>query len=228
MSPIPITKVIGIGLVSSLERNTLSFNMESMKVIIADDHGLVRAGIAQLLKLLPINFEIIEASNSREILAQAKNDIDLLLLDLGMPGIGNAKRVEQICAAMPSTAVVVVSGNESPHILKACMDAGAMGFIPKSSSSKVMQSAIQLILSGEQYVPYTSSQTTKHDSNYGKITPRQKEIWRLLTDGLSNKAIARELDLAEGTVKQHISALFKNLNIHNRVEAVKKAREIWG
>lgn len=198
-----------------------------MKIIIADDHTLVRAGLTQLIKSINDTYKVIEAGSSQEILKHAKSNIDLILLDLDMPGVGSVQGVNQICNAMPSTAVVVISGNAASHVIQGCMDAGAMGFIPKSAANEVTRSAIQLVLSGEQYVPYTFLNQSS-DNRPQNITPRQEQIWKLLVTGLSNKHIARELGLTEGTVKQHVSALFKHLNIHSRMEAAQKAKEIWG
>ena len=201
----------------------------AMKIIVADDHSLVRAGLMQLLKTLPDNHEVIEATSSSEILKLGNDDTDLLLLDLDMPGIGSTKHVEQMCAALPSTAVVIISGNESSHVIYACLDAGAMGFIPKSSNNQVLISAIQLVLSGDQYVPYTFLKQQRLQGDLPeKVTARQAEIWKMIARGQSNKEIARGLHLTEGTVKQHISSLFKILNIHSRSEAMLKAKEIWG
>lgn len=197
--------------------------------MIADDHGLVREGLIQLFKSIDAQAEIIEAQTSQDILKHAEEKIDLLLLDLKMPGIESVKRVEYICDKLPTTAVIVVSAVESNHIASACIEAGAMGFIPKSSSNQVMESAIQIVLSGEHYIPYISSNKLDKQSYTPKnISPRQKQVWLLLVEGLSNKEIARELDLAEGTVKRHVLELYKNLNIHSRLAAVQKAKEIWG
>jgi DNA-binding NarL/FixJ family response regulator len=200
-----------------------------MKVMIADDHGLVREGLTQLLKSMDEASEIIEAQTSQSILNYSDGNIDLLLLDLKMPGIENVKRVEYICDKLPTTAVIVVSAVESKHIASACIEAGAMGFIPKSSSNQVMKSAIQIVLSGEHYLPYTFSKQTEEQSDLPKdISPRQNQVWGLLVEGMTNKEIARELNLAEGTVKRHVLELFKNLNVHSRLAAVRKAKEIWG
>lgn len=197
--------------------------------MIADDHGLVREGLIQLFKSIDAQAEIIEAQTSQDIFKYSKEKIDLLLLDLKMPGIESVKRVGVICDKLPTSAVIVVSGIESKHIASACLEAGAMGFIPKSSSNQVMKSAIQIVLSGEHYIPYTSSkQLDKQNGTSKNISPRQKQVWLLLVEGLSNKEIARELDLAEGTVKRHVLELYKNLNIHSRLAAVQKAKEIWG
>ncbi|OIQ00074.1 MAG: hypothetical protein AUK35_05450 [Zetaproteobacteria bacterium CG2_30_46_52] len=200
-----------------------------MRIVVADDHSLVRAGLMQLLKTLPDDHDMIEAETRAEVMALADKHINLLLLDLDMPGIGSAKKVEQLCNALPSTAVVVISGNEDSHIIDACLDAGVMGFIPKSSSNQVLLNAIQLVLSGDEYVPYTFLKQKRLQGDLpDKVTARQSEIWQLIARGQSNKEIARTLGLTEGTVKQHVAALFKTLNIHSRSEAMLKAQEIWG
>jgi len=200
-----------------------------MRIVVADDHSLVRAGLMQLLKTLPDDHDMIEAETRAEVMALADKHINLLLLDLDMPGIGSAKKVEQLCNALPSTAVVVISGNEDSHIIDACLDAGVMGFIPKSSSNQVLLNAIQLVLSGDEYVPYTFLKQKRLQGDLpDKVTARQSEIWQLIARGQSNKEIARTLGLTKGTVKQHVAALFKTLNIHSRSEAMLKAQEIWG
>lgn len=199
-----------------------------MNILVADDHDLVRTGLTQLLQSVSPTYKTFVASDMTGILAHKKNHIDLLLLDLKMPGVETAERVQYIHTQMPSTAIIVISGNESPHVIHACMNAGAMGFVPKSSANVSILQAIEVVLSGDLYVPYSYlTQTNKLGKIMTKVTPRQEEIWRLLVDGLSNKAIARELSLTEGTVKQHVSALYKNLNVSSRLEAVKKSKKIW-
>lgn len=199
-----------------------------MKIMVADDHALVREGMQSILKEVADGLEVLQAQNSQEILEQGKaGDIDLLLLDLNMPGIGNVQGVARICEKMPSTAIVVLSANEATHIIRACMDAGAMGFIPKSTPNPIMLNAIRLVLSGDRYVPFIHHHQLHRFDKMEAVTPRQLEIWKSLANGLSNKAIARELNLTEGTVKQHISALFKRLGIRSRAEAIQKAKEMW-
>lgn len=199
-----------------------------MKIMIADDHALLREGIQSLLKKIADGIEVLEAQNSQEILAQSKaGDIDLLLLDLNMPGIGNVAAVERMCTTMPSTAIVVLSANESTHVIRGCMDAGAMGFIPKSTPNPIIMNAIRLVLSGDRYVPFSHLNQINRLDIVDKVTPRQMEVWKFLAVGLSNKEIGRELNLTEGTIKQHISALFKKLGIRSRAEAIQKAKEMW-
>jgi len=126
----------------------------AMNILIADDHALFRDGMSLLLQALG-QVHVAEARNRREIEAHLKHQdlFDLLLLDLDMPGITNADGVKRICESAPQTAVVVISGNDAGYVVKACLDAGAMGFISKSSAGKVMLAAIQMVLAGERYVP---------------------------------------------------------------------------
>jgi len=199
-----------------------------MKIMVADDHALLREGMQSVLKKIADGIEVLEAQNSQEILEQGKSgDIDLLLLDLNMPGIGNVEGVARMCREMPSTAVVVLSANESTHIIRGCMAAGAMGFIPKSAPNPIILNAIRLVLSGDRYVPFAHLDQEKSLDIVNNVTPRQMDVWKLLANGLSNKQIGRELNLTEGTVKQHISALFKSLDIRSRAEATQKAKEMW-
>lgn len=199
-----------------------------MKIMVADDHALLREGMLSLLKKVADDIEVLEAQNSQEILAQGyAGDIDLLLLDLDMPGIGNVEGVERMCTKMPSTAIVVLSANEATHVIRGCMDAGAMGFIPKSTPNPIILNAIRLVLSGDRYVPFIHLNQENRSHVVDGVTPRQMDVWKFLANGLSNKEIGRELNLTEGTVKQHVSALFKRLNIRSRVEAIQKANEMW-
>ncbi|RLL53324.1 DNA-binding response regulator [Mariprofundus sp. EBB-1] len=203
-----------------------------MNILIADDHALFRDGLSVLLQGLgPVH--VAEARNRREIEAHLKREdlFDLLLLDLDMPGIINSDGVRHICASAPQTAVVVISGNDAGYVVKGCLDAGAMGFISKSSASKVMLAAIQMVLAGECYVPSkyfnnSSEHSPEATSEATSISPRQQQIWQMLIDGKSNKEIAIALDLTGSTVKQHVSALFRKLGVNSRTQAVQKAHTI--
>ncbi|MDQ6969426.1 MAG: response regulator transcription factor [Mariprofundus sp.] len=203
--------------------------IDLMKIIIADDHALFRDGLHVLLQALG-QVQVVEARNRREIEAHLKHGdvFDLLLLDLDMPGIANSDGVKRICESAPQTAVIVISGNDAGYVVKACMDAGAMGFISKSSGSKVMLAAIQMVLAGERYVSSgyfdkSSEHALDHSSTATSISPRQQQIWQMLIDGKSNKEISIALSLSESTVKQHISALFRKLGVHSRTQAIQKA-----
>jgi len=205
-------------------------NHGAMNILIADDHALFRDGMSLLLQTLgPV--EVAEARNRREIEVHLKHEgmFDLVLLDLDMPGVANADGVRHICESVPQTAVVVISGSDAGYVVKACLDAGAMGFISKSSAGKVMLAAIQMVLTGERYVPSiyfdnSSEHSPDAASTASSISPRQQQIWQMLIDGKSNKEIAVALDLTDSTVKQHVSALFRKLGVNSRTQAIQKAR----
>lgn len=196
-----------------------------MNILIADDHGLFRDGIHHLLQKLG-EVSISEAKNLGEIeenLGQSP-PLDILLLDLKMPGIDNISVVQRLCDTSPMTAIIIMSGSDDVQTIKSCINAGAMGFIPKSSSSEAMLAGIRLVLSGECYIPakaYENQQNMVSKNGHG-ITPRQREIWDVLAEGKSNKEIAYLLGLSESTVKQHLSALFRTLGVNSRIQAIQK------
>lgn len=197
-----------------------------MNILIADDHALFRDGIHLLLQQLD-GAVISEAKNSSEILTRFNQmpPVDLLLLDLNMPGIDSVDGVGRMCESSPCTAVIVMSSDDTNHVIQACLNAGALGFIPKSLSSEVMFGAIKIVMSGETYIPAKTFEkhSTLPVSEEMCITPRQEEVWQLIVDGKSNKNIAYSLGVSENTVKQHISALFRKLNVNSRTQAVQKA-----
>lgn len=203
-----------------------------MKAILADDHALFRDGFALLLKQLDAKAEVLEASSFDEAVQQAEQhpDADLLLLDLLMPGMNGVESVHQVLDRHPGMPVVILSASESRPQVEALLEAGVAGFIPKSSSSQVMFSAIGLVLSGGVYIPPqllgAGGTTVSDDSVLARLTDRQREVLRLVADGRTNKQICRELDLSEGTVKVHLNAIYRVLGVANRTEAALLARRL--
>lgn len=212
------------------------------RIVVADDHALVRGGLVQLVRLVEENVEIIEANDfnqTLELLAEGQA-IDLLLLDLLMPGMNGMEGIKQICKDSPDVPVIVVSVRENIAAIRNALAAGAVGYIPKTSSPDVMMSAIKLVLSGGVYVPphvlglsapidETIEDQLAAENNellpnkgYSKLTQRQQEVLDLMALGKSNKEIADALGLTTGTVKMHSSRIFKSLNVQNRTEAVAK------
>jgi len=188
--------------------------------------------------------EVTESNNFDETVKwlSGEKPLDLLLLDLLMPGMDGVSGVKYICDTWPDVPVVVISVKEDIRSIRSAISSGVMGYIPKTSSPNVTISAIKLVLSGGIYVPPHvlqqdvggSSDTTdeylEHDPREDErqtakslgITPRQKDVLDLLTLGKSNKEIADQLGLMPGTVKMHTSRIFKVLNVSNRTEAVTK------
>lgn len=210
-----------------------------MKILVADDHALFRDGLRYLLGQLGEALELLEAKDGAEALelARAHPELDLVLLDLGMPGIDGLAGLRLLRARCPAVPVVILSGSEEPADVRQALDAGALGFIPKSSTSQVMLSALRLVLSGGMYLPpsYMLERpavrmplaAASSVESLG-LTPRQLDVLRLLGQGHSNKEIARVLDLAEGTVKLHISAILRALGVDNRTRAVVAAARLLG
>lgn len=203
-----------------------------MKVLLADDHPLMREGVRHVLAQLDEPVAILEAHDYPSLFEQAgaHADLDLALVDLNMPGLPGIQGVAQFRSRFPDVPLVVLSASESHHDIQRVLDAGALGYIPKASPPAVMLSALNLVLSGGVYVPALmlepDSGLTAHDAaefaalRHTGLTTRQMEVLRLLVQGCPNKIIARTLDLTEGTVKIHVTAIFRTLGVNNRTEAV--------
>ena len=215
---------------------------EKLLIILADDHAMVRGGLSLMIRMANQNVEILESSDFPETLKylSEESSIDLLLMDLMMPGMQGLDGIEQICATYPDVPVAVISVKEDTETIRDVLNAGAVGYIPKTSSPNVTTSAIQLILSGGIYVPphvlrrtaaepedaggapspASPSALVEPDAKMLGVTPRQKEVLDLLANGKPNKEIAAILGLTPGTVKMHTSRIFKLLKVSNRTEAV--------
>ena len=212
-----------------------------MKILLADDHTLFREAMLHPLRQLDASGEIFQAGTATEALAiaQDKSDLDLVLLDLNMPGMDGLTAVMTFRDRFPDLPLVVLSANEEHDNIQAVLDAGAMGFVPKSSSTQVMLGALRLVLSGGPYIPpmllqraqYAIDPPTKAPrtiptaDGIDDLTPRQFEVLEALAEGLSNKLIGRKLDLSEGTVKVHLAAIFRALDAKNRTDVVIKAQD---
>ncbi len=202
-----------------------------MKAILADDHALFRDGFALLLKQLEPQATVLEAASLFEVLHQAGQnaDTDLVLLDLSMPGMEGVDSVQDLLNRFPGIPVVILSATESRPLVEALLEIGVAGFIPKSSSSQIMFSALRLVLSGGIYIPpqlLGSAAEITDGSVLSRLTDRQREVLRLLADGKTNKQICRDLDLSEGTVKVHLNAVYRVLGVANRTEAALLARRL--
>ena len=181
---------------------------------------------------------ILEAKDSAEALATvgATPDLDLVLLDLAMPGMDGLAGLRTLRARRPALPVVILSASEEALDVRRAIESGAMGFIPKASSSGVMLGALRLVLSGGVYLPPAylersragMTPITAPSADTLGLTARQHDVLRLLGQGQSNKEIARVLGLAEGTVKLHISAILRALGVANRTRAVVAAARLLG
>ncbi len=206
-----------------------------LRILVADDHALFRAGLRHLLTHFAGEPHIIEAHDFEETqrrLSEA-DSLDLLLLDLNMPGMDGIAAIRRLCKQAPDVPVVVVSVRDKAEDVRKALDAGAMGYIPKSSTPEVMVSALQLVLSGGVYLPpnlldsappQPETDAAADDGDDGdllqRLTPRQRDVLRLLAQGKSNKQIAEALGLAPGTIKIHISRILRAFEVQNRTQAV--------
>lgn len=204
-----------------------------MKVLIADDHALLRTGLAAAIANLDPQASTWEATDAAGVLQaiDAHPDIDLILLDLFMPGADGFELLTKVCGGLCSAPVVVFSASEETAHMRKALDCGAAGFITKSTTRDIILSALQLVLAGGIYLPPELLQgptTAALQSPAGdwtdRLTPRQQEVLRLLGQGCSNKQIARELDLSENTVKIHVAGILRAARAVNRTEAVMQAR----
>ncbi|PWC56405.1 response regulator transcription factor [Azospirillum sp. TSO22-1] len=208
-----------------------------MRILIGDDHVLFREGLRRLLEQLKEGSVFVEASNFDEMLeiCGGGETFDLILTDLRMPGWPGFSGIEALREKQPQGKVVVVSASEAHHDVRDALEHGAAGYIPKSSSVKIMLSALDLIFSGGVYVPPTvlregTAADAGGEARAGAMPPadpaleqlltqRQREVLERLREGKSNKQIAHELGLSEGTVKIHMTAIFKSLGVRNRTQA---------
>lgn len=205
-----------------------------MKVLIADDHPLVRDALARTVRELDVSTEVRQAGDFDALLRLALDDTlppaDLALIDLNMPGMNGLEGLRRLRALLPTLPMVVASGQDDAVTIRAVLAAGAVGFIPKSERTDVLLSALRLVLAGGVYVPLRSlgdagSAASPLRPVAAELTPRQRDVLRALSRGQPNKLIARELGLTEGTVKIHIAAILRALQARNRTEAVVRARE---
>lgn len=200
-----------------------------MKILIADDHTLFREGMRHVLARLADDVEIIEAGDCAQALhaVETYRDIALVLLDLHMPGRDGFAALETFSQRDAALPIVVLSGSEDRRDMRRALDGGAMGFIPKSATAAVMLSALRLVLAGGIYVPPQMVQALEPNPDHlTALTPRQLDVLKRVIDGKPNKIIADELTLTEATVKAHITAVFKALNVSNRTQAARAAERL--
>ena len=206
-----------------------------MKLLIVDDHAILREGLAALLQQFEQTADVLQASDTAEglRLAEANPDLAAIFLDLNMPNQGGMDVIPTFTRLYPLLPVIVLSSSEDPNHVRLALKLGAFGYVPKSASPKNIVSALRLVLSGEIYVPpllidpvpavNDGVDRTAPDA-VGRLTERQTEVLRQLCRGISNREIARALDLSEKTTKSHITAIFKVLGVVNRTQAATVAR----
>lgn len=218
-----------------------------MRIILADDHSLVRDSLRQYLELLAESVEVVEAGALPEVLCHAGQAFDLVLLDLQMPGMAGARSVADVRAAFAATPIVVISGFTDPGVIRAAISFGANGYIPKTARGKSLVNALKLVLEGETYLPPSLLAEEAHgqpalempqpppelktgsgavggfNSGFEKLSQREASVLRLLISGKTNKEIGRELNLQEVTVKVHLRNVYRKIKATNRTDAVRIA-----
>ena len=209
-----------------------------MRILLIDDHTLFREALLHVLREFDNTAMVIEAATAKEAirLAAHYHDLDLILLDLTLPGLNGLSALPELHELRPTVPLVILSASEDSVDVRQALNAGVMGYIPKSSSSHEMITALRLVLAGEVYVssamlaalesleagsvPVTVAAV---EESVEGLTPRQLEVLRLMAQGLSNKGICKRLNVAEGTVKLHVTAVMRALNTCNRTQAVIEA-----
>jgi DNA-binding NarL/FixJ family response regulator len=222
-----------------------------MKILLVDDHQLFREGVALLLQRLSSDLDLLQAGSCEDALAlcEAHGDTDLILLDLNLAGMGGMDGLAKMRERYPGIPVVMVSSSDGSLTVRKAIDAGAMGFIPKSSSSEIMLNALRLVLAKGIYLPSSvllsesapaslksrsmSPASTAWRSGTAPITPldlgltpRQSEVLYLVLQGKPIKLICRELNLGEATVKGQVSGVLRALNVTTRTQAIVAAHRL--
>lgn len=205
------------------------------RFIIADDHPLFRDALKMAVSGKFTTAEVLEAAIFDDVAAHLEqdDDVDLVLLDLNMPGVRGFSGLMYLRAQYAHVPVVVVSATESPVVIQRCLDFGASGFIPKSLSQDDMRNAISDVLAGKTTLPkdftpgeHKESENEELLARLASLTPQQVRVLMMLSEGLLNKQIAYELEVSEATVKAHVSAILQKLNVESRTQAVIVANKI--
>ena len=205
------------------------------RFVVADDHPLFRGALRSAILGAFQGAEISEAGSIEALVAELERvpEMDLIMLDLAMPGVRGYSGLLLLRAQYPAIPVVVVSAHENLNIVRRCMAFGASGFIPKTTDVEIMRDAIRIVLDGGVWTPPgTDIETAADDEGsvlarrLATLTPQQVRVLMMLSDGLLNKQIAYELNVSEATVKAHVSAILQKLGVDSRTQAVIAASRI--
>ncbi len=200
-----------------------------LKFIIADDHPLFRGALRQVLEAVSAEVSITEVGDFESVvqLVKDRDDLDLLLLDLTMPGGTGLSGLIALKALQPALPIIIVSGTDDSATISRALELGASGFIPKSTSMDGIGDAVRAVLNGDIWLPAGVEITAESDAEtrdllqrIRTLTPQQMRVLTMLGEGLLNKQIAYELSVSEATVKAHVSAVLQKLNVDSRTQAV--------
>ena len=206
---------------------------EQYRLVIADDHPLFRGAMREAISGLLEKVDITEAGTFDDVVELLSGDVDLVLLDLAMPGVRGFSGLMYMRAQYPSVPVIVVSANDDPAAIRRCMEFGASGFIPKTLGVDTMRAAISRVLSGGVWTPPdidlsagANAEAAELMGRMATLTPQQVRVLMMLSEGLLNKQIAYQLGVSEATVKAHVSAILQKLGVESRTQAVIAAAKI--
>jgi DNA-binding NarL/FixJ family response regulator len=211
--------------------------MTGYRFVIVDDHPLFRGALSQAVGDAFADGEVLEAGSLDELtqLLATAGEIDLVLLDLSMPGVHGVSGLVYLRAQHPEVPVVIVSASDDPSTIRQCLDCGASGFIPKSQPVEAMRDAIRKIMDGEVWLPSdvdlsnaVGGETAELVSRMSTLTPQQVRVLMMLGEGLLNKQIAFKLGVSEATIKAHVSAILQKLGVDSRTQAVIAINKIGG
>jgi|APLak6261697712_1056235.scaffolds.fasta_scaffold00065_25 DNA-binding NarL/FixJ family response regulator len=201
-----------------------------LKILVVDDHALVREGLRQVLKGLDADVDVLEAGLCGRAfeLADQHTDLDLVLLDYHLPDMNGLDALDVFARKHPELPIIVLSGSVNPRVIRQVMNKGAAAFLTKSGMSEELLSVTRLVLAGDVYVPPEVMAAMADPSEAGlqagqptpQFTPRQEEVLYLLLDGYANKEIGRMLNLSDETVKNHVTAILRGFGVTTRTQAV--------
>ena len=200
-----------------------------MKILVVDDHALIREGLRQVLRGLEDNVEVFDAGSCARAfeLAQQEPDLDLVLLDYHLPDMSGLEALDIFARQHPALPIIVISGSVNPRVMQQVMNKGAAAFLTKSGMSDELLSVTRLVLAGGVHMPSLPaplSDESTPEPVAPLLTPRQEEVLQLLLDGYTNKEIGRMLYLSEETVKNHVSSILRSFGVTTRTQAVLVAK----
>ena len=204
-------------------------------LVIADDHPLFRDALRQAVASVVASATVSEAGSFEDLTALLERDVDLILLDLSMPGISGFSGLIYLRAQYPAIPVVIVSASDDAGTIRRSLDFGASGFIPKRFGVETLRDAIMKVMEGDVWVPPDTDLSSADDPDMARLrdrlvtlTPQQVRVLMMLSEGLLNKQIAYELGVSEATIKAHVSAILQKLGVESRTQAVIAAAKITG
>jgi len=209
----------------------------SMRLVVADDHPLFRDALRQAVASVVVSARIDEAGSFEDLTAllDRESDVDLILLDLSMPGSSGFSGLIYLRAQFPAIPVLVVSSSDDAVTIRRSMDFGASGFIPKRFGVETLREAIGKVMNGDVWIPDDVDLAAGADPDMARLrdrlvtlTPQQVRVLMMLSEGLLNKQIAYELGVSEATIKAHVSAILQKLGVESRTQAVIAAAKISG